>query len=40
MKASTKFWNIKGRGTNVWFINAFEYKDETLDGHDFEKDLL
>ena len=40
LKAKTKFWNIKGRGTNVWFIKAFEYRDETLDGHDFEKDLL
>ena len=37
MKAQTKFWNIKGRGTNVWYVKAFEYKDETLDGHDFEE---
>ena len=40
MKAQTKFWNLKGRGTNVWFIKEFEYKDNTLEGHNFEDDLL
>ena len=40
LKAKTKFWNIKGRGTNVWFIKSFEYAEETLEGHDFEKGLL
>jgi len=40
MKAKTKFWNLKGRGTNVWYIKEFEYKDDTLEGHNFEEDLL
>lgn len=28
LKAEHKFWNIKGRGTNVWYINEFEYRTE------------
>lgn len=40
MKAKTKFWNLKGRGTNVWFIKEFEYKDDTLQGHDFEQEMI
>jgi len=40
MKAHTKFWNLKGRGTNVWYIKEFEYKEDTLDGHNFEEDMI
>ena len=40
MKADTKFWNLKGRGTNVWYIKEFEYKDDTIDGHNFEEDMI
>jgi hypothetical protein len=39
LKAGHKFWNIKGRGTNVWFINEFEYTDEEgLETQDFTKE--
>ena len=40
MKAKTKFWNLKGRGTNVWCIKEFEYKDDTIEGHNFEEDMI
>ena len=42
LKANHKFFNIKGRGTNVWFIDEFEYNnnDDLLDTQDFtEKDI-
>ena len=32
LKAEPKFWNIKGRGTNVWYINEFDYSEETKEG--------
>jgi len=32
LKAEHKFWNIKGRGTNVWYINEFNYSEETKEG--------
>ena len=28
LKAEHKFWNIKGRGTNVWYIKEFKYDEE------------
>jgi hypothetical protein len=31
MKAVHKFFNIKGKGVNVWSIPEFEYKEEDLD---------
>jgi hypothetical protein len=42
LKAEHKFFNIKGRGTNVWFIKEFEYRDEedTLETKDFEESIL
>jgi len=40
MKAKHVFWNLKGRGTNVWYIPEFDYMDETLDGHDFTEDMM
>lgn len=40
LKAEHTFWNLKGRGTNVWFIPETAYKQETLDGHDFTEDML
>ena len=40
LKANHVFWNLKGRGTNVWYIPEFEYRDETLDAHDFTEDML
>jgi len=40
LKAEHTFWNLKGRGTNVWFIPEISYKQETLDGHDFTEDML
>ena len=37
LKAGHKFFNIKGRGTNVWYIDEFNYSDEEkLDTLDFE----
>ena len=41
LKAEHKFFNIKGRGTNVWYISEFEYTDDTpLSTQDFtEKNL-
>lgn len=42
IKASHKFFNIKGRGTNVWYIDEFNYTAEegSLEAKDFEeKDL-
>ena len=37
LNAKHKFWNIKGRGTNVWYIDEFEYDDSRgLDTQDFE----
>ena len=42
LKANHKFFNIKGRGTNVWYIDEFEYNnnDDLLDTQDFtEKDI-
>ena len=42
LKAKHKFFNIKGRGTNVWYINEFDYseKEEGLETKDFgESDL-
>jgi uncharacterized protein YutE (UPF0331/DUF86 family) len=40
LKAKHTFWNLKGRGTNVWYIPEIEYKEETLDGHDFTQDMM
>ena len=41
LKAKPKFFNIKGRGTNVWYIDEFEYKDEEgLETKDFGEDTL
>jgi hypothetical protein len=40
LKAKHTFWNLKGRGTNVWYIPEIEYKDETLDSHDFTGDTM
>ena len=40
LKANHVFWNLKGRGTNVWYIPEFEYREETLDAHDFTEDML
>jgi hypothetical protein len=37
LKAKHKFFNIKGRGTNVWYINEFDYTDEELEAKDFEE---
>ena len=37
LKAEHKFFNIKGRGTNVWYINEFDYTDEELEAKDFEE---
>ena len=41
LKANHKFFNIKGRGTNVWYIDEFEYNtNDLLDTQDFtEKDI-
>ena len=41
LKAEHKFFNIKGRGTNVWYISEFEYTNDTpLSTQDFtEKNL-
>ena len=42
LKADHKFFNIKGRGTNVWSIQEFEYRanDDLLDSQDFtESDI-
>ena len=30
LNAKHHFWNIKGRGTNVWYIDEFSYKDDDL----------
>ena len=37
LKAKHKFWNIKGRGTNVWYIDEFNYEDDEkgIDIQDF-----
>jgi len=40
LKAKHTFWNLKGRGTNVWYIPEIEYKDETLESHDFTEDMM
>jgi len=40
LKAKHTFWNLKGRGTNVWYIPEIDYKEETLDGHDFTEDMM
>tara|TARA_R110002020_G_scaffold13250_11_gene47808 strand:- start:340 stop:1788 length:1449 start_codon:yes stop_codon:yes gene_type:complete len=42
LKADHKFWNIKGRGVNVWFIDEFEYsdKEESLKVQDFTESNL
>ena len=37
LKAQHKFFNIKGRGTNVWYIDEFDYDDSKgLKTQDFE----
>ena len=30
LNAKHHFWNIKGRGTNVWYIDEFSYRDDDL----------
>ena len=42
LKAKHKFWNIKGRGTNVWFIDEFSYSDDEdlLDPQKFDESEL
>ena len=42
LKAQPKFWNIKGRGTNVWYINEFEHRSEdiTLETQNFSEGKL
>ena len=42
LKAKHKFFNIKGRGTNVWYIDEFEYRedDSGLEAKDFEEKTL
>jgi hypothetical protein len=42
LKAKHKFFNIKGRGTNVWYIDEFEYREDEdgLDAKDFEEKTL
>jgi uncharacterized protein YutE (UPF0331/DUF86 family) len=40
LKARHTFWNLKGRGTNVWYIPEIEYRDETLESHDFTEDMM
>ena len=43
LKAQHKFFNIKGRGTNVWYIDEFDYGTEDENGLEIkelrEKDL-
>ena len=36
LKAEPKFFNIKGRGTNVWYINEFDYSEEDKEGLDIK----
>jgi len=42
LKAEHKFFNIKGRGTNVWSIKEFKYKteSESLDTKNFAERTL
>ncbi len=42
LKAKHKFWNIKGRGTNVWYIDEFSYSDDEdlLDPQKFDESEL
>ena len=42
LKAKHKFFNIKGRGTNVWYIDEFEYREDDggLEAKDFEEKTL
>jgi hypothetical protein len=42
LKAKHKFWNIKGRGTNVWYIDEFSYGDDEdlLDPQNFDEGNL
>ena len=42
LKAEHKFWNIKGRGTNVWYIKEFKYdgEDTSLETKNFTESSL
>mgnify|MGYP003110945362 FL=1 len=40
LKAKHTFWNLKGRGTNVWYVPEIHFKEETLEAHDFTGDLM
>ena len=40
LKAKHKFFNIKGRGTNVWYIDEFSYKEDELETKDFGEQEL
>ena len=40
LKAKHKFWNIKGRGTNVWYIDEFNHEEDLLDPQTFDEDEI
>ena len=40
MHGEPHFFNIKGRGVNVWFIEEFKTQDEPHDLPEFKDNLL